>query len=485
MTFEMQYPRMLIDGDLYEPERERRIYDSPSTGQPVSEILLGTSQDVDRAVASSKAALSKLSSLGLDGRGALLNETAAAIRAHETQFAELLANEHGKTYYSDAKAEIEASAVALENAGGQARWLTEQHYPLSTANKRVLTVRRPRGVYGILTPWNFPLGIATQYYLGPGLAAGNAMVWLGAPSVNSTHALLAKIIAEIWPGGSVNLITGDGPVVGQALASHPEVDAVGFTGSTPVGNSVQIAAVGKPSFFELGGNGPTIVFDDADVEMAATRIADGSFTNAGQICTASGRILAHSSIASELADAIAEQSRRFVLGDPLCETTTMGPVHREELAASVLEQVRNAVHEGGRLVTGGELLEGAPTRNYLLPTVVDTVNADIDLHRAETFGPVAPVVHYSSEPELRSLMNASRFGLHGGIFTEDIERGLAFGETMRVGHVNINDTSAYWEPSIPAGGAAGAKSGIGRSGGPWSVLEMSEVQTFTLDLGCK
>jgi succinate-semialdehyde dehydrogenase/glutarate-semialdehyde dehydrogenase len=372
----------------------------------------------------------------------------------------------------------------MEAAGAQARWMLESHYPVSTPGKRVITVRRPRGVYGILTPWNFPLGIATQYYFGPGLAAGNAMVWVGAPSVNATHALLAEVVAELWPAGALNFVTGDGPVVGQALASHPGVDAVGFTGSTAVGNLVQAAAVGKPAFLELGGNGPTIVFPDADLERAADRIAAGSFTNAGQICTASGRILAHETVASELAEAIAAASTRFVLGDPRERTSTMGPVHLESLATRVLDQVEAAVAGGARVVTGGTRLVGAPTAHYVLPTVVDRVPAEADLHREETFGPVAPVVHYSSEEELRKLIDASPFGLHAGIFSRDVERALALGETLRVGHVNINDTSAYWEPSIPAGGAAGATSGIGRAGGPWSVtvMEMTEVQTFTVEL---
>ncbi|MCC9198518.1 aldehyde dehydrogenase family protein (plasmid) [Arthrobacter sp. zg-Y820] len=476
-------PSMLVAGKQYTPERETRIYLSPTTGEPVTQIPLGTGEDVDRAVAAARAAVPVLAALSLDERANLLVKTAEAIRAKSDEFAKILAVEHGKTQYGDAVGEVEGSAAAMANAGAQARWLTESHYPLSTPNKRLLTVRRPRGVYGILTPWNFPLGIATQYYLGPGLAAGNSMVWLGAPSVNSTHALLAETIAEIWPAGALNFVMGDGPVVGQALASHPHVDAVGFTGSTPVGNAVQTAAIGKPAFLELGGNGPTIVLPDADIERAANKIATGSFTNAGQICTASGRIIAHASIATELAEAIAAESERFVLGDPRDRATTMGPVHRTELVGAILRQLEDAVTKGARVVTGGRLLDEAPTGNYLLPTVVDNVPHDVELHFSETFGPVAPIVHYESEEELRNHIAASSFGLHGGIFTRDVEKGLTLGESLRVGHVNINDTSAYWEPSIPAGGAAGANSGIGRSGGPWSVMEMTEVQTFTLELG--
>lgn len=476
------HPSMVIGGTDYVPDRERRTYNSPTTGEPVTEIILGNAEDVNRAVAAARSALHAMAAIPLDERVVLLNRTAEAIRAKADEFADILAVEHGKTRYTDALGEVEASAVAMSDAGAQARWLTESHYPLSTPGKRLLTVRRPRGVYGIFTPWNFPLGTATQYYFGPGLAAGNTMVWLGAPSVNATHALLARIIADIWPQGALNFITGDGPVVGQALASHPDVDAIGFTGSTPVGYAVHAAAVGKPALLELGGNGPTIVLPDADLQRTAEKIANGSFTNAGQICTASGRILAHTEVASELAEAIAAESARFVLGDPRERATTMGPVHRAELASGVLAQVNSAVEAGAKVITGGTTLEGAPTKNYLMPTVVDQVPHDVALHRSETFGPVAPIVHYETDEQLRRLIDESPFGLHAGIFTRDVERGLSLGETLRVGHVNINDTSAYWEPSIPAGGAAGTTSGIGRSGGPWSVMEMTEVQTFTVEL---
>jgi succinate-semialdehyde dehydrogenase/glutarate-semialdehyde dehydrogenase len=482
MILELNRPSMFIAGSSYTPERETRTYLSPTTGEPFASVLLGTGEDVDRAVAAARAALPALRAMSLDERATLLVKTADAIRARADEFAALLALEHGKTQHGDALGEVEGSAVAMANAGAQARWLTESHYPLSTPGKRVLTVRRARGVYAILTPWNFPLGIATQYYFGPGLAAGNSMVWLGPPSVNATQALLAEVIGELWPAGAINFITGDGPVVGQALASHPGVDAVGFTGSTGVGNLVQIAAVGKPAFLELGGNGPTIVLADADIGRAAEKIAGGSFTNAGQICTASGRILAHSSIASELAEAIAAESSRFVLGDPRDRRTTMGPVHQTALADRIVDQVSRAVAEGARLVTGGTRLDDAPTGNYLRPTVVDDVPADAPLHTAETFGPVAPVVHFTDDAELAGLVTASPFGLHGGVFSRDVEKALTLGETLRVGHVNINDTSAYWEPSIPAGGAAGTASGVGRAGGPWSVMEMTEVQTFTIEL---
>lgn len=474
---------MIVGGAEYRPNRESRTLMSPATGEPVSVTVLGTSEDVDLAVDSARKALPEVDGLGLDARAVLLNETAAKLREHASELAEVLALEHGKTQYYDAVGEIAASAAALEASGQQARWLTEYHYPLSTPGKRLLTHRRPRGVYGVLTPWNFPLGIITQYFLGPGLAAGNTLVWIGSPSVNATHTIFAKIVNEVWPAGAVNFLMGDGPVVGQALAAHPGVDAVGFTGSSKAGKAVMAAAAGKPSLIEAGGNGPTIVLKDADIALAAKRIATGSFSNAGQICTATGRILADNAIASDLAQAVAEEASAITLGDPRAKETTMGPLHQAGLAKEVLRQVKDAEARGAQIVTGGALLPGALTDNYLQPTVVDHVDPAADLHLRETFGPVAPVVHFSSPEEMRTQIAASGYGLHAGVFTQDIEKGLALAETLRVGHVNLNDTSAYWETSIPAGGAAGAESGVGRCGGPWSVMEMSEVQTFSIDIG--
>jgi succinate-semialdehyde dehydrogenase/glutarate-semialdehyde dehydrogenase len=471
---------MHVGGQLFTPERDTRTYESPSTGVDATTILLGDASDVDRAVAAARVAQPIVEAMGLDARAELLDQTCEAIMARQEEFAQMLAVEHGKPV-SEARGEVAASAGAMAAAGAQARWMTESHYPLSTPGKRLLTHRRPRGVYGILTPWNFPLGIGCQYYFGPGLAAGNTIVWVGAPSVTGVHALLVETIAPLWPAGAINLVTGDGSVVGQALASHSGVDAVGFTGSTQVGKKVHAAAAGKPAFLELGGNGPTIVLPDADIERAAAAIAGGTFTNAGQICTATGRILAHESVAAQLSEAIAAQSEKFKIGDPREEATSMGPVHQTSLVERILSQLDQAVSDGAKIVTGGTRANDLPTPNYLLPTVVDNVGQDSDLHRIETFGPVAPVVHYSTDEELFELLDKSTFGLHGAVFSRDVERAIGLAEKLRVGHVNINDTSAYWETSIPAGGAAGRASGVGRAGGPWSVLEMTEVQTIAIE----
>jgi acyl-CoA reductase-like NAD-dependent aldehyde dehydrogenase len=479
----MYSPPMLIGGEEARPTRERRVYPSPGTGAPTTEILLGNTQDVDAAVDAARRAAPELAALSLDARAQLCDETARDIEEHAEAIARIITRVHGKPLRSEAIGEVLGSAGGFRQAGQQARWLSVSHYPLATPEKRLLAVRRPRGVYGIVTPWNFPLGVALLYYLGPGLAAGNAIVWVGAPTTSAAHWAVAEIIARHWPKGALNLVTGDGPVIGQALVGHPRVDAVGFTGSTPVGYEVARAAAGKPLLLELGGNGPTIVLDDADVERAAARIAAGSFANAGQICTATGRILAHERVAAPLAEAIAAHARKLVLGDPEDERTTLGPVHLATQADRVIRQIRDATAAGAVVVTGGGRLEDAPTRQYLQPTVVDKVPADAPLHCEESFGPVAPIVRFGNDAEMWRLVEASNFGLFGAVFSRDVERAIGVAERLRCGHVNINDASSFWEISIPAGGAAGSASGIGRTGGPWSVAEMTEVFTMTVESG--
>lgn len=482
VTASLHVPPMIIGGSEARPARPRRTYRSPATGEPVTEILLANADDVDAAVDAARAGAVAMAAMAPDERERRCARTAAAIEQRGEELARLLTREHGKPLRTEATGEIAGAADAFLQAGGQARWMPASHYRLSAPDKRLLTIRRPRGVYGVITPWNFPVGLACMYYLGPGLAAGNAIVWLGAPSTNGVQGELARIVAEHWPAGALNFLTGDGPEVGQALIRHAGVDGVGFTGSTATGLRVAEAAAGKPTMLELGGNGPTIVMADADVELAAERIASGTFTNAGQICTATGRILADRRVAEPLAEALAERARRVVLGDPEDDATTMGPVHLESLAERVVDQVAQAAARGARVLTGGRVRPDMPTRHFVEPTVVAGVPGDAALHCDETFGPVAPIVSFSSAEEMWRLIGASRYGLHAAIFSGNVERAVAVAEKLRVGHVNLNDTSAYWEPAIPAGGAAGTPSGIGRSGGPWSVEEMTELFTISLEV---
>ncbi|PSK89692.1 succinate-semialdehyde dehydrogenase/glutarate-semialdehyde dehydrogenase [Murinocardiopsis flavida] len=472
---------MFIDGKEHTPDRPTRVLRSPGDGTECGAIRLGTTEDVDLAVRAARAAAPGLRTTPVFERADLCRRLADAVAANRTDLARRLSTEHGKPFHTEAHGEIDAVVNAFRDAADQVVSMRTESIAVRDPAKRVAVTRRPRGVYAVVTPWNFPLAVASIYYLAPGLATGNALVWTPAPSVAGVAAELTAILHDAGlPAGALNLVTGEGPVVGNAAIRHPGVDAVAFTGSTATGHRIAEAAVGKPLQLELGGNGPTIVLPDADLDLAARAIAGGCFANAGQICTSTERILAHRDIATPLAERIAEHAAAVVLGDPFDPATTMGPVHTADLAAKVRGQVEAAVAGGGRLVAGGTALPDAPTPNYVPATVVDGVPHDAELHVAETFGPVAPVVHFADDAELRSLVHRSDFGLSGAVFSADIERAIPLAESLPCGIVNLNEASSYWEPNIPAGGVSGTGSGYGRTGGPWSLEEMTEQQAIVI-----
>ncbi|TDC44402.1 aldehyde dehydrogenase [Actinomadura sp. KC345] len=473
---------MYVGGAAYTPDRPTREVRGPGDGAVVGHVLMGTAEDVDRAVTAARAAAPAHRRTPVFERAELCRRLADAVAAEKEDLAARLAAEHGKPFHTEARGEIDAVVTAFRDAADHVVSLRSESIAVRDPAKRVLVQRRPRGVYSVITPWNFPIGVASIYYLGPGIATGNTLVWTPAPSVAGIASRLTAVLHEAGlPDGVLNLVTGEGPVVGNAAITHPGVNAVGFTGSTATGYLIAEAAGGrKPVQLELGGNGPSIVLPDADLDLAAAAIANGSFSNAGQICTSTERVLAHASVATELAERVAAHARDVVLGDPFSDSTTMGPLHTADLAKRVCAQIDEAAAGGGRILAGGGRQAGAPTEHYVEATVVDTVPHGCDLDVAETFGPVTPVVHWNTVEELHALVAASEFGLSGAIFSRDVGRAFALAEELPCGIVNLNEASSYWEPNIPAGGAAGTGSGYGRTGGPWSVEEMTEQQAIVL-----
>jgi succinate-semialdehyde dehydrogenase/glutarate-semialdehyde dehydrogenase len=293
---------------------------------------------------------------------------------------------------------------------------------------------------------------------------------------------LAECIAEAdLPPGVFNLVTGPGPVVGDEIASNPGVDGVSFIGSTATGNIVAKAAAGKATLLEMGGNGPVVVMDDADVDAAVDATLTACFLCAGQSCTAGERILVHEAVRDEFVEKLARAvTERILLGDPFNDATTMGPLNNEPVAVKMDEHVGDAVDRGASVVTGGARADGFPTTLYWEPTVLTDVPADSRVALEETFGPVAPVVSISSLDEAISLANAGPYGLLAAIFTANLQDGLEFADRVKTGWVNINESSNYWEPHLPFGGRAGTGSGIGRVGGDHVMQSFTELQTVVL-----
>jgi succinate-semialdehyde dehydrogenase/glutarate-semialdehyde dehydrogenase len=318
--------------------------------------------------------------------------------------------------------------------------------------------------------------------LAPALACGCTVVWTPAPSTAVCSGLLAECVAEAdLPPGVFNFVIGPGPEVGDELAVNPGTHAVAFTGSTETGLIVARQAAGKAQLLEMGGNGPLVVMDDADLPAAAGAARVGSFLGAGQSCSAAERILVHEAVRDEFVELLAAEVEREVrLGDPLDDETTMGPVNNEPGAAKMDAHVADAVERGATVVTGGSRAEGFPTSLYWQPTVLDHVPPDSIAVTQETFGPIAPVVGIRSLEDAIDQTNAQAYGLMAAIFTRDLGAGMRYADSVPMGLVNINETTNYWEPHLPWGGRARSQSGIGRVGGSYPMETLTELQTVLI-----
>jgi len=456
---------------------------SPVTGEVIATIPQGTRRDADNAIESARASQQRWAVTPLPERARVSRRIAEVARRRHAELTHLLTLEQGKPYHTEAIVEAGAVPIWFDMAAEYALTLETPVLPIENPAKRVFTIRQPRGVYAVVTPWNYPLGTPSQY-LSAALVTGNAVVWVPAPSTSACAVKLMECLEEAEvPPGIVNLVTGPGPVVGDEIVAHPGTDAVAFTGSSATGRTIAARAAGKPLVLELGGNGPTLVFSDADLERAAPAIAWGCYRNAGQVCTATGRILVDERVREELADRLVDAAKKVRLGDPFDPLTTMGPLNNERTATKVDEHVADARQRGAHIRFGGRRAEGFPTDLYYLPTVVDGVPPESRLHLEETFGPVGALIPFHDEEEAFRLAAASGLGLAGAVFTRDIGRALRVAERLRLGTVIINDQSSYWDRRSPAGGASGTFSGIGRLGGKYTLLEMTDLKTIVIDVG--
>ena len=456
---------------------------SPATGEVIAIVGQGTRADVERAITAGLDAAQALARMTAFQRADLCHRVADLLLERKEQIARDLSAEQGKPYRAEALPEVDVAAEMFREAGEYAKRLDTAVHQSSDPLKRIFTIRQPRGVYGVITPWNFPVAIPSEY-LSAGLATGNAMVWKPSEWTPLSAAHLATCFLDAGvPPGVLNLVSGDPAEVGDEVASNAGIAAIGLTGSSRTGQIVASRAAGKPLLLELGGNGPTIVFDDADLESAVRRTAFGCFANAGQICDSTERILVQRGVHDDFVAGLVEQARDVRLGSPFDERTTMGPLANEPTAAKMDDHVADASAKGAEVLLGGARGDGFPTRLYYLPTVIDGVPAAAKLNLEETFGPVAPVLTFSDEEEALALANASPLGLLASVFTRDLGRAFRVAERLQTGGVNVNETSAYWQHHTPIGGFTGKQSGIGRIGGIYTLLEMTQVKTIVIDVG--
>jgi acyl-CoA reductase-like NAD-dependent aldehyde dehydrogenase len=454
---------------------------SPATGEEIGEVPRGDREDARRAIAAANRAADGWARLTAFERAAKMHAVADAIEARREELARTLTLDQGKPLHAEAHAEVDELVDYWRMAAEDGKRL-EGRLPNSfSAGKRIMLLRRPRGVVGVITPWNWPYTMPAEL-IAPALACGNTVVWTPATTTAVCSLALAECVVEAdLPPGVFNLVTGPGSVVGDEIAASLETHAVAFIGSTETGLKVAAAAAGKALVLEMGGNGPVVVLDDADLDAAAQATVTACYLCAGQSCTAGERLLVHRDVAGPFVERLARLvSEQIVLGDPFAEATTMGPLNNEGVAAKMDEHVADALERGASLAAGGERAAGFPTELYWQPTILRGVPPDALVATEETFGPIAPVVEIDSLEEAIELTNASPYGLLAAIFTGDLARGLEFADRVRTGWVNVNESSNYWESHLPFGGRSGTASGIARVGGASVMESFTELQTVVL-----
>ena len=475
--------KMFVDGKWVASESGKHFdADSPATGEVIAEVPEGTRADAQRAVEAAHRARKDMARLKGFERSKRLHRIGEVIHERRDELARLLTLDQGKPMVAEAFGEVDECVEYFHIAAEDLKRLEGRVLPSVSPSKLVLARHYPRGVYGVITPWNWPLTMAAEL-IAPALAAGNTVVWAPAPSTSVISIALMECMAEAdLPAGAVNLVTGPGPVVGDEVAGHPLVDGVGFIGSTVTGASVARRAAGKHVMLELGGNGPQIVFADADLGKAVEGAIVGCYLCAGQSCTAGERILVQEQVRDEFVARLADAARALRLGDPFQPETTLGPLNNEKVATKTDEHVADALKRGARLVLGGERATGFPTRLYYHATILDGVEPDMRISQEETFGPVAPIIKFKDEKQALELANDSPYGLLGAVYTKDLSRALRFADELEMGWVNVNESTNYWESHLPFGGRAGKKSGIGRVGGRFALEQMTDLKTIVIEI---
>jgi acyl-CoA reductase-like NAD-dependent aldehyde dehydrogenase len=478
--------QLMFVGGQWQPSLSHETFDaiSPATGEVIGTVPQGDRADAQRAIVAAREAAPGWAQLTAYERAAKMHAVGDVIEARRDELAHTLTLDQGKPLRAEAFDEVDELIEYWRMAAEDAKRLGGELPNSFSPGKRVLLVRRPRGVVSVISPWNWPYTMPAEL-IAPALASGNAVVWTPAPSTAVCAVAFAACIAEAdLPPGVFNLVTGPGPVVGDEIARNPGTDGVAFIGSTATGRRVAEAAAGKATLLEMGGNGPLVVLDDADLDAAVEATLTACFLCAGQSCTAGERLLVHRAVHDEFVELLARAvTERILLGDPFDDATTMGPLNNEPVAVKMDEHVGDAVKRGAEVLSGGARASGFPTSLYWEPTVLTDVESDARVAVEETFGPVAPIVAVDSLQHAIELTNASPYGLLAAIFTADLAAGLDFADRVRTGWVNVNESTNYWESHLPFGGRSGSDSGIGRVGGAQVMHSFTELQTVVLTPG--
>jgi acyl-CoA reductase-like NAD-dependent aldehyde dehydrogenase len=472
-----------IGGDWVEStgESAREIH-SPVTGEKLADAPDASREDVARAARAARDSQPGWAALSPWDRAKVCHAIADLIDERRDEMARELSLEQGKPYLAESIPDIEETAENFRIAAEDVKRMETAILPSQDVNKRILTFRKPNGVYAAITPWNFPTLIPVEL-IAPGIAAGNTIVIKPSEWTPIAMATFMQVMADAGlPEGVVNVVYGGGEV-GEALVTDQNVDCIGFVGSHTTAEKIVRAAGLKRSLIEASGNGPVIVCADADLAAAAKGAVYGGFFCAGQVCCATERVLVDKRVHDDFLSAVVAEAGGWKLGDPFDDDTLVGPMNNEPTAGKMDAHVADAVDKGAEVVLGGARDSGRPTSLYYQPTVVDRVGVDTLINRDETFGPIVPLIVVEDDDDALAVANDSYLGLHAAVYTGSLKRAFRFLDSLRVGNVVVNDSTDYWEAHEPFGGASGTRTGWGRIGGRYTMLDMTDLKTAVLDVG--
>ncbi|KAH7215234.1 succinate-semialdehyde dehydrogenase [Fusarium oxysporum] len=470
-----------VNGEWVQATIDQAI--DPATGDVIGSCPELSTQEVQHAIQSASVAQELLKSSYTRMRATMLQNWARLMRESKADLAQLLTWENGKPI-NEARAEIEYAASFLEWFAGEAVKSYGDLIQPSNPTSRTITIRQPVGVCALITPWNFPAAMVTKK-AGPAIAAGCAVV-LKAPAETPLSALaLAELSLRAGvPKGVFNVVTADENTVGTGhiLTSSPLVQKVSFTGSTRVGKILmsQTSPALKRLSMELGGLAPFIVFEDADIERAVDSAISCKFRGSGQTCVCANIFLIHKQVYHTFAAKFVHRVKQFRLGNGFDAATTHGPLIHDKAVARVDDQVKDAREQGGRVVLGGHLLPELGS-NFYAPTVILDAQAGMKFAQDETIGPVAGLIHFSTEEEAIAISNRSDAGLAGYFFSRDVKRCWRVAEKLAVGMVGVNTVGMISDPSTPFGGIK--QSGFGREGSKYGLDEYTTIKTVTFSVG--
>lgn len=470
--------KMLIDSQWVDAaDKKTRSVCNPGTGRPIDTVPVATAKDVDAALLAAESGAKRIGNLPAYKRSEILLCAADLVQTRSEEFASLLAAENGKPV-RQTREEIAATIRIFRGFAEEGKRMFGKTVPMDAVpgqeHNFAMTIRQPLGVIAAIVPFNYPAELYA-HKAAPALAAGNAVIVKPPSNCPLTVLRIAAILEEAGlPRAAHQMVTGPGEVIGERLARSPIVRMVTLTGSTTVG--VRLSQLGAEHLqkihLELGGNDAMIVCADADLEKATDAVVLGRLARGnGQICCAVKRVFVDARVHEKFATMLAAKAEHLTVGDQLAENTDVGPLISEEAARKVEGVIADAVKAGARIRVGGKR-----NGSFIPPTILTEVPVQSELFRSETFGPVVPLVAFSTEDEAIRMANDSPFGLQAAVFTNDISRALDMAYRLEVGGVIVNWSSALRAENLPFGGTK--MSGHGREGLQDTLLEMTEQKTI-------